>query len=876
VTSPLAVSPERLAQSLSCDLALLQRAASDLGVVLGETIHPRTARALGDMVRELSGAGPARLAPTVDTGVSLSTAPTVDPGGSGTRARDCALGPAPTRDSPDRADVRGTFDSFAASPDGRAAFNLPSPLDEQYVWFRDLESGSQADVQLVTERNSGCRMIAKRYRQADARLHAIADAVALGQLDHPNLVKIKSLGECNDGRWWEIQQYVGHGTLQELASSLSWRPDMVIEVVRQLAHAISHLHAAELVHRDVKPTNVFIRSIAPLDVVLGDLGLAKFLGGASYDYGSLVGTWPYAPPEVGQTSPAFDWWSLGMVTLELADAHPFRTPEGRWLADGEMDRRRNHELIRVPDTFDPRLKNLCEGLLTWDRIQRPGLSEASIRWTDTQITAWLDGEDPPVNRKPPPDAFNRPQITATLAGITYTSLEQIAAAMSRDHRFARRILAGRTQGKDFKSLRACFVLMERNDLISALDHFPIEDDNALDDSLARLIGRMSPTIPATYHGRDVTEAGLRALVAEAATNPDTLQLLCDLANTAILSIYSSDSRPDGPRLARIDSVWTRGLELIDKINPTSEQRRSATISLLRAEIDPTYRDQLSVSAAKAASDPLAGECAWFARIPSGSARSRVDQVTLTLLLESARDEARETRARAAAEAAEQRRQAEEQDRLVREQDRLAKDRDRQAEEVRRGTIAASRRRRQAALFRRVRTMTAWVIVAGATAAVVALWVATVDRNNAQHAAEKAAIERAARNGDVDCYVALQGNGEAAEISIVANKHFPCSGVPLKRANSVGDEGYWTVVSVKGVSSIAARRYGISLLCTGAGFSSSRLAQWPGDIRSVVGGIAKEEVNRPPAPIDCRVLAGANVIRNVHIRMILNAQRRFEL
>jgi serine/threonine protein kinase len=77
--------------------------------------------------------------------------------------------------------------------------------------------------------------------------------------------------------------------------------------VGELSTALSFAHGLGLVHRDLKPENVLVRTVAPLDLVLGDFGLARAVD-ASVRWTRAWGTPTYSPPELagGEVSPAWD------------------------------------------------------------------------------------------------------------------------------------------------------------------------------------------------------------------------------------------------------------------------------------------------------------------------------------------------------------------------------------------------------------------------------------------------------------------------------------------------------------------------------------------------------------------------------------------
>lgn len=162
-----------------------------------------------------------------------------------------------------------------------------------------------------------------------AFLRARREAEAMGKLgDHPNVVTIYDIGD-EDGELFLVSQYMSGGDLAGLLAQADDRQLAIAEVVRistEISRALEHAHAHRVVHRDLKPQNVWL---APDGTAkLGDFGLA-----IAADYsrmtveGMMVGTVAYMPPEqgLGRSADArSDLYSLGTVMYELiCGAPPF-------------------------------------------------------------------------------------------------------------------------------------------------------------------------------------------------------------------------------------------------------------------------------------------------------------------------------------------------------------------------------------------------------------------------------------------------------------------------------------------------------------------------------------------------------------------------
>ena len=128
------------------------------------------------------------------------------------------------------------------------------------------------------------------------------EAEASSGIGHPNVVDVYDLGVTPDGRPFLVSEYLEG---KDFASLLDERERIdsgrAVHVVRQVCRALSAAHARGVVHRDVKPENVFLVGDMESPVVkVLDFGISKFdsAGGASLTQtGMIMGTPGYMPPE---------------------------------------------------------------------------------------------------------------------------------------------------------------------------------------------------------------------------------------------------------------------------------------------------------------------------------------------------------------------------------------------------------------------------------------------------------------------------------------------------------------------------------------------------------------------------------------------------
>ncbi|MBL8954466.1 MAG: serine/threonine protein kinase [Myxococcaceae bacterium] len=205
------------------------------------------------------------------------------------------------------------------------------PLSTVYV-ADDLQTKAPAVVKSLS---------AALTRDTDAVQRFNRECQLLRELEHPHLVPLLGSGWRGVTPWVAMPRLEGHTLTDELDAG-RLPHDRVLGVVRQLGAALQFLHDRGLVHRDVKPGNVFVG--AGGHVTLLDLGLAHdALGPLLTRPGQKLGTVAYMAPEQIDGAPVdgrTDVYALGVVTFELLCGElPF---------DG-----REHEVLRAHQVAAP-------------------------------------------------------------------------------------------------------------------------------------------------------------------------------------------------------------------------------------------------------------------------------------------------------------------------------------------------------------------------------------------------------------------------------------------------------------------------------------------------------------------------------------------
>ncbi|SHN38278.1 protein kinase domain-containing protein [Cryptosporangium aurantiacum] len=560
--------------------------------------------------------------------------------------------PRSTRDLGLAAPSTRTGNGSATGGSGTGAFrrvNLPPDLDELVVAERDLDAGGEADIVLARRRDNGEHVVIRLYRRLDTPVDA-AKLDRLRAADPRHLIRLLEWRSGEHGIW-EMLEYAEHGSLADLMQRTPgrWSPAQVRVVLEQTAAALEYAHSLQFVHRDIKPQNLLVRSLDPLDLVIADFGLATVVAQTREMRQTTSRTSAYAAPEAatGEASRALDWWSLGMVLVELLTGqHPFQRRDRTWMSDVMIVRELTVHDIDVSDIHDDSWELLCRGLLT---------RSPEHRWGAEQVRQWLGGARPRVvsGRQGPQFAF---------ANALYSDPVELGRAFREHWPAARRLLKGQAnRAPAFLNFREWAEKLGLDALTRTLDR-----PNRENRLVAQVIRVLDPEGPAVFAGYEVTSDRLAGMVQRAGQE-DINAFFRMLFDDGALAVY--DGLPGCDGYALVDERWHQSVDHFDQqlaVAPgyasDSPPARLARAQLLLTSF-PGQEGALRQQATAAGADPEARHQPWFrglcqAQVPP-HLRAAQDLV-ITLLRPYAADLTARQRAEAhrQAQIAEQRRLAE--------------------------------------------------------------------------------------------------------------------------------------------------------------------------------------------------------------------------
>ena len=210
------------------------------------------------------------------------------------------------------------LDALAGStppPDGLDG--LPDLASADFALLREIGRGGMGVVyeakQLSLDRTVAVKLLSPHYaKDPSFRARFAAEARIVAHLHHPHVVAVYAAGATGGHAYFAIEYVAGQTAQEHAFSSLAEAAALGIT----LADALAYAHACGVLHRDVKPSNVFIGDEGA--VKLGDFGLACL---RSEGDRASAGTRKYMAPECARgeaATAASDQYSLGATLLELA------------------------------------------------------------------------------------------------------------------------------------------------------------------------------------------------------------------------------------------------------------------------------------------------------------------------------------------------------------------------------------------------------------------------------------------------------------------------------------------------------------------------------------------------------------------------------
>ena len=195
----------------------------------------------------------------------------------------------------------------------------------------------------------------------------IKEAQNISKLNHKNIIQIQDIFEENNTAYY-VMEYIEGDSLEDIVNREdAIAPARAIKYMEEIASALSNMHAQKMIHLDVKPANIMIRTKDDCPILI-DFGLSKAYSasggqtsttphGVSHGYSPLE---QYNPDGVSQFTPQTDIYAFGATLFKLISG---QTPPDAT--------KRLENPLEFPDSMGPELRKVIEHCMSLSKNSRP-------------------------------------------------------------------------------------------------------------------------------------------------------------------------------------------------------------------------------------------------------------------------------------------------------------------------------------------------------------------------------------------------------------------------------------------------------------------------------------------------------------------------
>jgi TolB-like protein/tRNA A-37 threonylcarbamoyl transferase component Bud32 len=245
------------------------------------------------------------------------------------------------------------------------------------------------------------------------------EAQAAASLDHPNILPIYEVSECDEGLPFFSMKFAGGGSLLDAAPALRSEPRRAVALMAKVVRAVQNAHGQGILHRDLKPGNILLDGRG--EPLVSDFGLAKWLDTSSHLTRTLTifGTPGYIAPEqvngsAGKLGPTSDVYSLGAILFDLLTGRPPFLGEHALKVIQQASEKPAPKLRTLVPGLDRDMETICAKCLE----REPGARYRSAGDLAEDLERWLEGRHiiaRPVS--PPARAWRWTRRNPVVAGM---------------------------------------------------------------------------------------------------------------------------------------------------------------------------------------------------------------------------------------------------------------------------------------------------------------------------------------------------------------------------------------------------------------------------------------------------------------------------
>lgn len=442
-------------------------------------------------------------------------------------------------------------------------------LNNKYVIVDKLKVNS-GEAKIYTCKYDNQYYIAKIFNHGQRIKKEVLEI--LKEIDSKYIEKVVDYFTISDGRHVEITPYYNQGTLDNQKRSIKELKEIIIP---SLNEAINELHNHNLIHMDIKPSNIMISNDLT-SVVLIDFGSAIVTKEANeiiYQH-DVNFTYAYSAPETntsGQCSIYSDYYSMGITLYELLLGHsPFVG-----LSKEQIVRFMQTNRLAFDDETDLDIKHLILGLTYRDIANRNDYQNVNNRWSYQQVKDWLDGKTLVI----PGEGVlsNTNMIPFVYKDKYYTEVDALIEELAKNWDDGIRFLSDKHLSNHFKNINHRYyeicIDYERKIFTSKVDK---------DKEFFEFIYTLLPKLEKFYFKGQVFESiqdlgfDLKDKLDNLKINDKKLDLYEKILTSKVLSIYCKLKSIDDEKL--LDVI--KNLENSSKVNFDNARNKAKTLYTL--------------------------------------------------------------------------------------------------------------------------------------------------------------------------------------------------------------------------------------------------------------------------------------------------------
>ena len=278
-------------------------------------------------------------------------------------------------------------------------------LGGAYLLDGILGTGGTSTVYSATHRPSGKRVALKvlhghlAYERGIVK-QFLAEGYLATAIGHPGVARIESDGITEDGAPYLVMELLVGQTLEELRQARGGRIplDEVIPIADAIMDTLESVHAARVVHRDLKPQNVFVLDGGGIKLL--DFGVAKLHGNTVDAPAHVVGTPSYMPPEQALGMPKkmdaqSDVWALGATLFHVLSGQPVHSAKNMSAMVLATASNRARSLAEAAPELPRAIVAVVDRALRYRKAERwPDIASMRAAWHEAH-PAWVPTLPPP-------------------------------------------------------------------------------------------------------------------------------------------------------------------------------------------------------------------------------------------------------------------------------------------------------------------------------------------------------------------------------------------------------------------------------------------------------------------------------------------------